>query len=47
MARVICEDCVASGCGVWESFMGAGKGGPCECECHKVKAELIIDDPEE
>ncbi len=44
MARVICEKCVAVGCGEWEKFIGATLNGKCDCECHKIEAEIIIDE---
>lgn len=44
--RVICEDCVASGCEEWEKFIGATSEGHCDCECHKIKADIVLDDSE-
>lgn len=44
--RVICEDCVASGCVDWEKFQGIRVSGKCGCECHKIKAELVVNEEE-
>ena len=44
--RVICENCVDTGCGEWMRFLGEDDKRKCDCECHKIRANTVYDDPD-